>query len=320
MEIKLNDITKVKELKLNEIVEGFLFIEGFEYRLKKGDETWTVVNLSDGDYGIVGKYWDGKLELENKSVLKFQGRVGEYNNRLELTLMKVEPLEVEDEDLPTKVDVRKYYNNIQALRNYIKDEDFLNILDHFIFEKDLKNELYIKPAAVSHHHNYRGGLSEHIFEVASIAYYISNIYPNLNKDLILTGALLHDIGKLKVYGIDKLAPKYDEIMGMQEHLYLGVEMVRDFVRESNLKIGSEKLNLLLNIIGSHHLRGEWGAIFKPCTKEAYIVHYADMISSRINYFSISEEPNSDYFNVFSDDMKFNMFTTETVNKIIEGRE
>lgn len=135
-------------------------------------------------------------------------------------------------------------------------------------------------AAKSMHHNYRGGLLYHSVCVAKDAFDIANNYNGINTDLIIAGALLHDIGKLSELDSDELGVADYTVDGnLFGHLFIGAEMVKNEAEIINLDKDIERQ--LIHIILSHHDNPEWGAVKKPSTIEARIVASADYIDSQI---------------------------------------
>lgn len=137
------------------------------------------------------------------------------------------------------------------------------------------------PAARSHHQNYRGGLLEHTSNV----YYLVQSHPRCTP-LALLGALFHDIGKLNCYTFSTFNGKeqvmkttYCDLFG---HFMMGIDIIREF-QEKNKILDPDDYSLLLNIIGSHHgpIENGWGSIVDPQTVEATMVHYADLMDSRV---------------------------------------
>ena len=126
------------------------------------------------------------------------------------------------------------------------------------------------------------GLIHHTYKMIRAAECIAEIYKNcIDRDLLITGVLLHDIGKIKEFSVNEygLVTDYTEDGKFKGHLLLGSEMVR--AKAIELGVNEEKIKLLENIILSHHGKPEYGALAQPLTLEAQIVHQIDMLDSRI---------------------------------------
>ncbi|MFQ5810298.1 MAG: 3'-5' exoribonuclease YhaM family protein, partial [Armatimonadota bacterium] len=139
------------------------------------------------------------------------------------------------------------------------------------------------PAAKRLHHNYIGGLIEHVSEVMRICDRVCEVHPQLDRDLLLTAAMLHDIGKMSELRYDTDIDYTDEgrLIG---HVLMGDRMVQDAMDRADGF--PEQLRMLLrHIILSHHGHREWGAPIEPMMAEAIALHYADIMDAKIRQFS-----------------------------------
>jgi 3'-5' exoribonuclease len=150
------------------------------------------------------------------------------------------------------------------------------------------DDFFIFPAARSMHHAVRHGLYQHSVEVARTAYRLALCpdkwkYRKVDTNLVVVGALIHDIGKVREYR-EKPSGDYgtSSIGAMLGHITLGMAMLKDAADACEYFDNEEQLNALMHIIASHHGRQEWGALVTPATDEALCVHLADMFSMQIN--------------------------------------
>ena len=190
---------------------------------------------------------------------------------------------------------------IDLLTNYkmklgpsLDSEDLKSKLDSFINlieEDNLKQSLadlfinheifYTAPGAKFHHHAYIYGLLEHTIQVVELTFEIARIMEQFdpgfsyNPDLLISGAILHDIGKMHCYDFSEDSPiTLSTTFIQQEHIIHGVKIVSQEIR-------SDLLDQIIHIIASHHNIKEWGSPVEPRCYEAWIVHFADGLSSRI---------------------------------------
>lgn len=148
------------------------------------------------------------------------------------------------------------------------------------------NNFSHSPSAISHHHNYVGGNLEHTVGVIRLCKNICQMYDGINKDLVIAGAILHDIGKIKEYIADAAIEKTDEgnFIG---HIVMGDRWIREKIFELNKKgidFSKDLEDKLCHIILSHHGRYEFGSPRMPKTIEAAVVHAADMMDSQVKNF------------------------------------
>ncbi|MEM0492521.1 MAG: HD domain-containing protein [Candidatus Thermoplasmatota archaeon] len=176
--------------------------------------------------------------------------------------------------------------------NTINTESLRRLLDSFFNDKGFIDAYKTSPSAMTHHHNYLGGNLEHVVSVIKLCHTISDMYPGINKDLLITGALLHDIGKLKEYTVKASIDKTEEgnFIG---HIVLGDRWIKERIetlRGEGYDFPRDTENQISHLILSHHGRYEWGSPRLPITIEACILHYADLMDSQIkNYMQNIEE-------------------------------
>lgn len=138
----------------------------------------------------------------------------------------------------------------------------------------------VAPAAVRNHHAYRHGLLEHSIIVAETAAGVASRFDSVDRDLVVAGALLHDIGKIDAYTSDAMAPLMTDAGRLHGEIVIGHDMVRDLVAEAP-GFPAEAAKRLRHIIVSHHGMKEKGSPVVPQTREAIIVHYCDDMTARL---------------------------------------
>jgi len=187
---------------------------------------------------------------------------------------------LDDEKIKELLTVLK--KNISGVENtQLKD-----LLDLFFNDSEFVKEYSHSPSAITHHHNYVGGNLEHSVGVVRLCKNICEMYENINKDLAITGAILHDIGKLKEYKAGAAIEKTAEgnFIG---HIVMGDRWIREKVaelREKGKDFDSDLEDKLCHIILSHHGRYEYGSPRMPKTIEAAVIHAADMMDSQVKNF------------------------------------
>lgn len=161
----------------------------------------------------------------------------------------------------------------------MNDMDLKTITEYLI--KQNEDNFKRWSAAKSVHHNYLNGLLYHICRMIANVKNLSSVYA-LNKDLLMSAAILHDIGKLKELKMDELGSAEYTIEGnLYGHLYLGAIMVKEACRACMVNETSQNIQLLIHMILSHHGKMEYGAVKSPATKEAYVLHILDELDSKL---------------------------------------
>lgn len=158
----------------------------------------------------------------------------------------------------------------------------------------------IAPAAVRNHHAYRHGLFEHSVVIAEVAAGVAERLPTVDRDLVIAGGLLHDIGKIVSYSTDPLAPGFTDVGRLHGEIVLGHEIVRGLIDEVE-GFPDELSSRLRHVIVAHHGEKEKGSPVVPMTREAVVVHYCDDMTARIAAIDDAERAASagDRWSAFS---------------------
>ncbi len=178
-------------------------------------------------------------------------------------------------------ELEKYYNECISFSNKIKNSVLKECVQKIY--RDYKEKLINKPATPGSHHYYKGGLLYHIYSVTRNSIAICNLYPNLevDMDLIIFGALTHDIGKTNDFNDfsgENYEPKSGNSMALLGHSYEGTHIVENYLKEYD--IDEQFKNQVLHMIGSHMKEySEWGALVLPKMLEVIIINYADSMDA-----------------------------------------
>ena len=231
--------------------------------------------------------------LDGPTAFKVTGAVDAYKYSDEpvnqLMVQHVEPLGPDDDikniipdgDFDKEVYATKLANLIKTVRNPVYHGLLEEIFKGETYERFLKN-----PAGSRLHHAYLGGLLQHSVDVAGLALVMAEQIGGADKELVITGALLHDIGKLKEISYQVGFP-YTDSGRFVGHICFSALTVQEVALR--LKIPLYKLEKLLHVLLSHHGDNEKGSPVACGTKEAFIVHYADEIDAVMNQFAASDE-------------------------------
>jgi len=168
----------------------------------------------------------------------------------------------------------------QELRAMVDNHWLKSLLAAIFDDPEIYEPFTILPAAISKHHNYLYGLLDHTIEVTQLLLQASSVFPNLDRDLLLTGGLVHDIGKVAEYRIER-GFEFTELGNLFGHVVIGHNMVRDAITKIE-GFPTQITTKLLHMVLSHHGREEWGSPRKPAFPEAYLLHAMDNLSSKIH--------------------------------------
>lgn len=251
-------------------------------------KSWLRVALADRTGTIEAKMWDnytGLLEtFACEDIVRVRGRVKLYNNAKELTieqiLIAVETDYALDDFLPhTKHDVEKLFAQLREEVAGVKNPSLRKLLDSFVDDPECAAKLKRAPAAMTMHHAYLGGLLEHIVSLCGLAKHITQHYPEVDADLLLTGIVLHDIGKTQELCYSR-AIGYTAEGQLLGHIVIGLGMVQrriDAIPDFPKPLAA----LVEHLIVSHHGELEFGSPKLPSVREAVLLHHLDDLDSKM---------------------------------------
>lgn len=288
-------------MKLNELVKGMKFetealVLSSQRKVAKNGSSYFDVVFSDSTCSIQGKVWGVRDtdELLEGSVYSISGSVSEYRNALQLDISGyfISNADPSDYCVHSKFSDEQLLSSFENLRSAVKNEYCVALLNN-VFTEDVLKEFSKHSAAKSVHHAFVGGLIQHSICVATAALKLCELYTMADRDLVITAALLHDIGK--VYELSNFpAVDYTRAGDCMGHISLGAMIIQKGI-DSIPEFPAVLHDKLMNCILSHHGRLEYGSPVLPCTIEAIIVSNADLIDSKIEQMveaSVGVEPGS----------------------------
>ncbi|MEZ3421281.1 MAG: HD domain-containing protein [Eubacterium sp.] len=271
----------------NGLCDGFVILKKCEEKNAKNGSVYLDLVLSDKDGEIPAKLWDYKGEglFETEMIVKVRGTIEQYNGRDQFRIMQIRPVSSSDDynmaDLvpASETGGEQIYDMLLRRVNAFQDENLKNIVLEIM--KDRKELLVSCPAAFRLHHAMLGGLMLHTISIVRMAEEICRIYPNIDKELLLAGAILHDAAKtwefnLSQTGLVKGYSTEGELIG---HLVKGAMYVEKAAEK--LGIQDEKVTLLQHMILSHHGIPEYGSPVRPMFLEAEILSSLDSLDAAI---------------------------------------
>lgn len=248
-----------------------------------------MLTVGDKTGRLAAVVWDNAQEmyaaLAIDQVHLFQGRIGEYKGQPQLVVKRVRPLalnqiDVEDYIASGAFDREVLWRRLEGIMQSLR-EPSLRVLLANIFDEETRRKFTMAPGGREVHHAYVGGLLEHTLEVIAYAEtMLSEQGSYLNRDLLITGCILHDIGKLEEYDLQSLSFQMTDRGKLLGHLQMGAELVARKAAEINDFPAELRLELE-HMLLSHHGLPEWGAVQQPKTINAMALHIADLTSGRL---------------------------------------
>ena len=290
----------IKDIHVGDkISDGFLVAEKNMAVSQKGSP-YLNLRLKDRTGEIDGRVWDNAVELGklfNKGdFVHIRSRAASYRNAIQLSIShvrKIDGSEIDPSDfLPASgFDPDKMFEDLMEFIEKVNTPCLKELLYEFFKDEDIAARFKKAPAAKGLHHCYIGGLLEHTLSVTRLINMVADHYKEANRDLLIAGGILHDIGKIYELSFDRMIDYTSEgrLIG---HIVIGIEMLD--ARIANIEDFPEQLAMeLRHILLSHHGILEYGSPKRPKTLEALIVHYIDDLDAKMNAFQEFMESSDD---------------------------
>ncbi|RHV33899.1 HD domain-containing protein [Coprococcus sp. OM04-5BH] len=259
-------------------------------KTKSGKSYYSLL-LQDKTGSIDAKIWElnnGIGHFDSMNYVRVDGQITTFNNALQLNVKKIRIADegeyVQDDYMPcTKKDVDEMFADLLKLVDSLEHSYYKTLLkSFFVDDKETAAEFKRHSAAKTIHHGYIGGLLEHSLAVAKMCDYYTTYYKRLNRDLLITAALLHDIGK--IYELSGFPENdYTDAGQLLGHIVMGTMMIRDRIKDIP-DFPAKAANELEHCILAHHGELEYGSPKKPALLEALALSFADNTDAKIQTF------------------------------------
>ncbi len=277
------------EFGTNGATDGFLLVKTADRKVTAKGMPYLDLNLSDKTGEINAKLWDYHEEVqgvfEPGTIVKIRGTVAPYNGVDQLRIEKIRkaiPADgVDPSDFVPSSDVsgEQLFSELMLIAEDFENAEIKKIV--IAIYNEYKEKLVFWPAAFRLHHAIRGGLLYHTLSIVRLAQSVAKIYPSVNKDLLIAGAMLHDIAKTDEFVVNEVgtASGYSLEGNLVGHLAKGAMIIGSFAEK--LSISEETKLLLQHMVLSHHGEPEFGAAVKPMFLEAELLSELDLMDARV---------------------------------------
>ena len=277
----------------NQNITSSFVVAAKQVKAKKSGEPYLALSLADRSGTIEAKVWDNVTEFinafEQDDVVKVKGLLNRYNHRWQLTIHKLRKLEESETDfadyLPkTNKDIEQLWQTLREFVAGFKNAQLKALLEAFMSDPEIAAAYKTAPAAKSLHHAFIGGLLEHVVSLFTSCDLVCRNYPQVDRDLLLTGAFLHDIGKIHElsYGRSFSYTTRGQLLG---HMIIELEMLHAKIAGVEAATAqpfpAELKTLIEHLIISHHGQYEFGSPKLPMFPEALMLHYLDDLDSKM---------------------------------------
>jgi len=277
----------VRELRPGRSVDESFVVRSKELRQRRGGGPYLAAVLGDRTGEVAALAWENVDHLSSildvGSVVQVRGQIQRYNQRLQVVIRSAEPCDAAsvDETVFVRSAERhpdELWRDLEGLIRDVEDPNLRQLLFRVFCDPDVEPRFRIAPAARSMHHAYRSGLLEHTVSMATLARRIAEHY-EVDRDMVVAGALLHDLGKVWELEIGS-SIEYTDDGRLLGHLPMEVLYVDRMIGELST-FPDELRRQLLHLLLAHHGEYEYGSPRRPKTPEALLVHVVDMLDSRM---------------------------------------
>lgn len=271
------------------LVDGFCLIKSLEKKTSSKGDCYLDMMLGDSNGEINAKLWRYVKEIHGEynanDLVKIRGVISQYNGSDQLKIEKIRLTQPEDgikvSDFVKSADYsgEEMFATLYDIANSFEDNELKSIVTEIL--KDNRMQLLYWPAAFKLHHAVRGGLLFHTLSIVRLAQSICEIYTFVDKELLISGAMLHDIAKLSEFVVadSGIATGYSSQGNLLGHLTMGAMSIEKYAE----KLGASKKTAMLleHMVLSHHGEPEYGAAVRPMFIEAELLSELDLMDSRV---------------------------------------
>jgi 3'-5' exoribonuclease len=270
----------------NREITGFFAVAAKQVRSGRDGGRYFALMLCDRTGQIDARMWEiaEAGEFEPGDVVKVRGQVSRYNEKLQIKLDKVRQAQTNEYELgdfvpQTERNIDEMWAELEGWVASFRDPDLKALLEAFLQDPALAERLRQAPAAKGMHHAWIGGLLEHVLSLMGLCDAAAQHYPSVNRDLLLAGVALHDIGKLRelAWGTSFEYTLEGQMLG---HITIGIRMIEEKIATIPNFPATKRL-LVEHLVLSHHGRYEFGSPKLPMTPEAIMLHYLDDLDAKM---------------------------------------
>jgi len=289
----VEEYPKIDELQIGSTILGFYLVDKKQVLQTKAGNDYVKLYLMDKTGKIPAVMWDNFVDVIDTfgkdDIIKVQAQVQSHQNKPQLRLFRLRKAERdeyrEDNFYPqSDYDVEELFNSLVTVGESIENEFMRRLLNMLFEDEELMSKFKRAPGGKALHHVNRGGLIEHVYSVVQVCEFMAEHYKRIDRNLLITSAIFHDIGKVDELTYERSFDYSDEgrLLG---HIVQGVIILEGMVNK--IPEFPEKLALALkHILVSHHGCFEYGSPKLPMILEALILHYIEDLDAKINSFSM----------------------------------
>ena len=295
----------INELSDGEIIEQVFRVSEKQLRTNRNGNLYLQMRLNDRTGSLTAMLWNAKQHhvdsFDNGDYVKVLGTAQLFNGAMQVLCKEIqaefsETVDAADFEARSLKQIETMVSDVAEILSGLKNSHLRDLADCFLLDEQFMQSFRAAPAGVKHHHAWQGGLLEHVLSLMKLISTVADHYPGIDREVLVMGAFLHDIGKIRelTYQPDFGYSDEGQLLG---HLVLGVEMLNTKIAETERQSGEpfpiELANHLKHLILSHHGEYEFGSPKLPMTVEAIVLHLLDNLDSKVASFQqlIEDDPN-----------------------------
>ena len=282
----------MKEIKEDSKIKGNYLVKSKSIGQTRQGNSFLTLTLGDKTGTIEARVWDRAEEISSQfkegNIVTINGQANTYRNQIQIQIHELKrnksAVDYAIFQESSSKNIPNMLSDLKKLANQIQNRHLRSLIDSFMADHQFVTMFKKAPAAKHFHHSYLGGLLEHTLSVSQMAVLVSEHYPDLDFDLLLSGAMLHDIGKTEEL-IFEPNIEYSNEGRLLGHIVLGVMMVEEKLK-SQKDFPSELALRLKHLILSHHGEFDFGSPKRPKFSEAFALHLIDDMDAKLNGLSM----------------------------------
>ncbi len=283
----------IKDIVDNQAVEEVFLVKEVSRNETRNGKPFLALTVIDSSGEIDGRVWENAdrylKECPPGGAIMLKGQAQSYKGVLQLRIDHLEKHDLPAEELgrfipTTGGDIKSMAAEMVNFAKSIADPHLRGLTLSFLQDSAISSLFKKAPAAKQMHHACLGGLLEHTLGVTRLAEAISNLYPAVDRSLLLAGAILHDLGKLIEFSYESFPYDYSDRGRLVGHMVLGIEMIQEKVGGLS-DFPEETATRLKHLILAHHGRHEFGSPVLPMMLEAFILHFIDDLDAKVDYIT-----------------------------------
>ena len=287
----------IKDLEDGVSGSGNYIVKALNKGIGSNGSVFLTITLQDASGVIDAKKWsyeEGDDELfKIGNIVHVDADCVSFKDKLQLKVKRVSLMDINNVDTSELIRESEFskdelISKLNEFASNIENENIKKIVIHVL--KKYQDAYMSYPAAVSNHHDYLRGLFEHSISMAEISAFIASHYKEVNKDYLIAGSLLHDVGKvIELSGV--IGTKYTTKGDLLGHLVIGENIIQEASKELNIE--GEEVMILSHLVLSHHGEPEYGACVYPLTREALLLSMIDDMDAKMKvldkaYLNVNE--------------------------------